>query len=405
MHKTVAEICDQLDAMSTRLVTIANADQRFSVANWNHPTLTPRQLSTLPAYLAEMTRSANVEEITDSSEKALQDALQASIGLNNELVPNLVGNPAGGAAGYLNTLSYISIILGSVHGWATVGPSSLPHHLARKLNKTQRDLDAILPATLEIEKKISTIIEATDAAEALPTTLQELKATQAEVRKISSTASEFLGKIEQDESRSKVASSQLEKYAAEGSVLVDKVSDAYSITTTVGLAASFEARATNLNNSLYLWVAGLAIALIGIMIVGYFRLTAMKEALAVTPFEGSRVWIQLFLSLLSVGAPIWFAWIATKQISQRFRLAEDYGFKATVAKAYEGYRREAVRLDSAFEKALFASALKRLDESPAASRGDVNARQSCSRTCKLTNDQGSCRTHSWFVLQKGSEER
>jgi len=58
------------------------------------------------------------------------------------------------------------------------------------------------------------------------------------------------------------------------------------------------------------------------------------------------------------------AWIATKQIGQRFRLVEDYAYKASVAKAYEGYRKEAVRIDKDLEARLFASALTRLEEAP-----------------------------------------
>ena len=46
------------------------------------------------------------------------------------------------------------------------------------------------------------------------------------------------------------------------------------------------------------------------------------------------------------------------------RLAEDYGYKASVAKAYEGYRREAARIDEDFENRLFDSALTRLEEAP-----------------------------------------
>lgn len=38
----------------------------------------------------------------------------------------------------------------------------------------------------------------------------------------------------------------------------------------------------------------------------------------------SIVYPNVILSLLSIGAPIWFAWLSTKQIGQRFRLAEDY---------------------------------------------------------------------------------
>ena len=42
----------------------------------------------------------------------------------------------------------------------------------------------------------------------------------------------------------------------------------------------------------------------------------------------------------------------------------DYAFKASVSKAYEGFRKEAVSLDPEFAKRLFGSALDRLDELP-----------------------------------------
>jgi hypothetical protein len=80
--------------------------------------------------------------------------------------------------------------------------------------------------------------------------------------------------------------------------------------------------------------------------------------------------MHIVLSLLSIGAPIWFAWLSTKQINQHFRLSEDYAFKASVATAYEGYRREASRIDPAFESRLFESALTRLEEAPIRLVGD-----------------------------------
>ncbi|EPY4131494.1 hypothetical protein ACXDI5_000161 [Klebsiella variicola] len=74
--------------------------------------------------------------------------------------------------------------------------------------------------------------------------------------------------------------------------------------------------------------------------------------------------IRLFLSILSIGGPVWFAWLATKQIGQRFRLSEDYAFKASISRAYEGFRSEASRIDKNLEIKLLASALSRLDELP-----------------------------------------
>ena len=74
--------------------------------------------------------------------------------------------------------------------------------------------------------------------------------------------------------------------------------------------------------------------------------------------------LNVLLSILSVGTPVWFAWLATKQIGQRFRLAEDYAFKASIARAYEGFRREAARFDENMESKVLTSASTRLDELP-----------------------------------------
>ena len=70
------------------------------------------------------------------------------------------------------------------------------------------------------------------------------------------------------------------------------------------------------------------------------------------------------MSILCVGALLLFARVAKKQLAQRFRLAEDYGYKDSVAKANKGYRKKAARFDPIFEARLFSSALTRLEEPP-----------------------------------------
>lgn len=49
--------------------------------------------------------------------------------------------------------------------------------------------------------------------------------------------------------------------------------------------------------------------------------------------QWSAVWINVLLTMLSVSAPVWLGWVATKQIAQRFRLAEDYAYKASISNA------------------------------------------------------------------------
>lgn len=97
---------------------------------------------------------------------------------------------------------------------------------------------------------------------------------------------------------------------------------------------------------------------------GTQRVHEIGELLKNPSMSNWALGINLFLAALSVGAPIWFGWMATKQINQRFRLSEDYAFKAAVSRAYEGYRKEAARIDKDMEARLLASALSRLDEQP-----------------------------------------
>lgn len=100
---------------------------------------------------------------------------------------------------------------------------------------------------------------------------------------------------------------------------------------------------------------------------GYYGTLRFHEIEALLKSPNVSNWalgVQLFLATLSIGAPIWFGWMATKQINQRFRLSEDYAFKAAVSRAYEGYRQEAARVDKNLEAKLLASALTRLDEQP-----------------------------------------
>ena len=98
-------------------------------------------------------------------------------------------------------------------------------------------------------------------------------------------------------------------------------------------------------------------------VFGGIQFRQLSEAIQ-NSTPSSIIWMKLIISLLSVGGPIWFGWLSSKQIGYRFRLAEDYAYKAAISKAYEGYRREAVELDSDFQIKLFTSALSRLDEQP-----------------------------------------
>jgi hypothetical protein len=112
-----------------------------------------------------------------------------------------------------------------------------------------------------------------------------------------------------------------------------------------------------------LWVLCLLSALTIAGIIGAERFPVILDSIKGRPDWGV-VTAHIILASLGLGAPAWFAIVATKQISQRFKLAEDYGYKAAISAAYEGYRAEAMRQGDEFEKRLFGSTLDRLDEQP-----------------------------------------
>jgi hypothetical protein len=154
------------------------------------------------------------------------------------------------------------------------------------------------------------------------------------------------------------------KQAAEAEGWATKSKDAYHVVATTGLAGAFNQRAERLTQVSWIWVFVLGAALYLAFTMGGERskeITALLGAGAVDPVV---ILIQSVLSVLTVGAPIWMAWLATKQIAHIFRLAEDYGYKASIAKAYEGFRDEAVKLDEQFSARLFATTLQRMDENP-----------------------------------------
>ena len=157
---------------------------------------------------------------------------------------------------------------------------------------------------------------------------------------------------------------ELKVVSEEAQKVLEKCESAYSAATSVGLAAAFYKRSRNLSISMWVWV----ISLIGSLATGgYFGSVQLQKLLglmAQRDISNLSMSINFIMAILSIGAPVWFSWLATKQIGQRFKLSEDYAFKASVSTAYEGFRREAARVDTEMEAKLLSSALTRLDELP-----------------------------------------
>lgn len=198
----------------------------------------------------------------------------------------------------------------------------------------------------------------------MPTDLQSLQEAREEIHSKADDVINLVSKISETVKIIEADAATVAEREESTSKLIDNIEAAYSAATTKGLAGAFTERARSLTQSTRYWVGLLSASLIAGAVIGYVRLDSFQKIAEADGVNPQVVWINAGMSLLSIAAPVWFSWLATRQIGQRFRLAEDYAFKASVARAYEGYRKEAARLNPELEARLFASALDRLDEPP-----------------------------------------
>ena len=285
--------------------------------------------------------------------------------LRTKLVPHLMGDPDRGVASFSATLN-------SIKDWlkvTAIKPES--EDLSADLNRERKRIRALtarindlVPKTEDLDSILKQIEAAHQAADDLPTDLEALSESRDQVRSLTKSAMTDTGAIASHLEDAKKAKEYLDQMASSASSIIANCQSAYSAATSVGLAAAFHERAKHLQLIGAAWVAGLIAALFIAATFGASQLTRTSDLLAAGNASGWTISLSALLSMLSLGAPVWFSWLSTRQIGQNFRLAEDYAFKASVSRAYEGYRSEAARIDSDLEVQLLASALSRLDEQP-----------------------------------------
>lgn len=367
MNKTLEDIADALDEVSEAITKGWGGDSTLKQQwGFNHPALTRHDLAEMADLLSGRIREYGSDQLDEKVQHSVQNAANQLRLLKADTIPHFYsGNGYQAVPAYVITLAWLEEALEPVLSWqATNDPSLMPPKIARRVRAMQARLDEISPETEVLEKKIKLINEATEAADSLPTDMEELRKARAQIEKLSTESATTQGKIQQRWDEIEKLLLAMNEKSVEADKLVKQTEEAYRVATSIGLAGAFDQRSKSMAWSMRLWVAGLMIALGGGTAIGANRVKVLTDALTASSPNWGIIWIHVVLSIVSVGAPLWFAWLATKQIGQRFRLAEDYGYKASVAKAYEGYRKEAARIDEDFESRLFDSALTRLEEAP-----------------------------------------
>jgi hypothetical protein len=365
MHDSLESLCAVLEALGAAVVAGKPDTATFQATwGWNCPPLNSAQIADSALQIAAHIRQASVSKLEPQQSDKINQCVAAVSAIHAGTLPYFFnGNVASAYPLYVSVLGFVEAAIDPIINPSVIQAKQITQ-VARKLEGLTVSIDNAIADEKQLNTKIDLINKATSAAEDLPITLRELGKAQENAEKAFGSASEIIGRIGNFRDEAETIVGNIAEKAVEAEKYASQCSEAARITTSVGLAAAFEARADELKSSVKMWVVGLVSALVAGGLVGYWRFQILTTVIQSPSSVPGALWVELLLSIASVGLPLWFAWLSTAQIGERFRLAEDYGFKSSVAKAYEGYRREAARFNPAIEERLFAAALSHLEEEP-----------------------------------------
>lgn len=366
MHDVLESICSELDQLAAQVNSSIQSDEPFGIvhSSWNFPGVTRSELADVASSIAVLIRERGGDDLGES-EARLSDYPRRIKFLRDSTVPNIWGNPAAGVPAYLLTLECLRAAVAPA---LTADPHEEIAAALRRMTGKVRALEAQLrdlgPRSETLESMVERIEHAHEAADTLPTDLATLREARDKMNQLLRDSERDHAQIVAAREEADAHELHLKASGDQAAAIVARCDAAYSAATSQGLAAAFAERSRKLDQSMWAWVFGLVAALVLGGMFGSARLRELSALIQTPTAPDAMVALNLLLSLLSVGGAVWFAWLATKQVGQRFRLSEDYAFKASISRAYEGYRREAARIDKDMEASLLGSALTRLDELP-----------------------------------------
>lgn len=376
-----------LGNLSTSISQCNLPDQTFDTKyGWNYLHISPVDITNTISNIIKRLNQYAASEIPEGLSKTIGE-LTESINKQTDDVTSYLLDDAGRISAIVPSILFLLQIVNNeieteLFSWDSINSNKLvPKNLKNRLRALDSQLNDLNSDCSEIDVKVKTINSAYEAAESLPAVIQDLndarekltstiKETRDDINKYKNEISEikaYIG-VAQSESISmrdkiKTLLANTNAYAQSASSLVEQCDDALQITTTQGLAAGFDQKAKELQKSIWVWIIGLLVALAFGIGIGSSRVADFTEALKGDLTAGQAI-LHTIISIFSIGGPLWLAWISTQQINHRFKLSEDYSYKATVAKAFTGFRKISEDFNQETSERLFNSTLDRFDEMP-----------------------------------------
>lgn len=365
------EISGALDALGLQVINMIGDDRTFlEMWGWNLPVMNRHEFAEYIRSPRGLIQRIDPEDVSDADMQRLSGIPHKIAQVRDNTIPNMSGGNSSSAYTVVTSLvETITLILEKYAAapfdvQALADKKILPAKQINELRKMQEGIRRLGFESEDFAGKVAAIRAAHEVAEALPADVQSLEDARGRYEAAREELAAMVQKAEASQFRIEAIQSSMVAADEEAKKVVERANMAYSAATTVGLGQAFAERAKSLSQSINVLGGVLVAALTAGATITFFRVQRVQQLMVQPDINFDILWVNVTLTVLSVSAPVWLAWLVTRQIGQRFRLAEDYSYKASVAKAYEGYRAEAAFIDQDLTKRLFGIALDRLGEAP-----------------------------------------
>jgi hypothetical protein len=367
----INQIIGGLDGLAGEPIRLVGEDRTFmEMWGWNCPSINRHEFAAMIRSPIAPLQSITKKDLDQADFDILEQVPTQISYIQANTFPQL---PGGNAFHVYVTVESLNRKLHSIADkyrhpdieWEEIEEKKLiPKNIIDELRQLQNQVSTMTSRKKELESSIERILTAATASKSLKGDLDNLRTARDNFLGVQRSATEHQVAIEQARSLAEKTAEQVSEHERTAASLVASTQSAFAAATTTGLGSEFDRKAKALSGQVK-WLATFLTAVILVAAgVTYVRIGIINELMKAPPINIELIWANVVMSMVSVAGPVWLAWLLTKQIGQRFRLSEDYAFKASVAKAYAGYSEEGARIDPEFQKRLYSTALNRIDEAP-----------------------------------------